>query len=594
MSEQRPPLTQSLSLSESSSTSTFPRPPKRRYTSVQESDFFTQSASTFYPRPYTHVDRERGDKSFIARSARAIDNLGLNTRGTDPDPTDPRTFIIHPPFTTFPGSERYPEGLTYQLLADNPEWFLDALDFVSTTADSSTATPYPPSLEPPRGWCPAKKKDLKNRGADGWPEGEEPRLRCTFCRRTYAGVNARSMWRRHVYEKHKIAMSNRRDGGDKPRGRGSNKENRGGSQKGLLDFDVIATNETASQGSSYKSTFRSSGPARHRSSSPSAQPKYRAASSSQISQDTFMSSDDSGPAPPVSQPMLSSVSPPPSPPSPQLVDSDTSFETSTSIPSPLPNLPIIPPSPYNPLQTPSFKHSPPRLPSDQPWRFPSPSHPLHSVTREVCLSTLAGNLIKSPSVKSSPSDGSIPATPDNFAKGYRRSPKTLFTNSDKISRFPFATRLRLRYEIDSSPLRQSSKFTKHISSSQVPSSDDWPSDTLVLETISPDRDPFTRTWKSTSGSTVPGGDSAPPLSIPDVDSPVVHKHIGSKAASGGPTLAGLGVGLLEPFRLPDDSDSPVDDIDFETEENSPVDTTAVKTGMDLGHIFTPPSKRRKT
>lgn len=222
MSEQRPPLTQSLSLSEPSSTSTFPRPPKRRYTSVQESDFFTQSASTFYPRPYTHVDRERGDKSFIARSARAIDNLGLNTRGTDPDPTDPRTFIIHPPFTIFPGSERYPEGLTYQLLADNPEWFLDALDFVSTTADSSTATPYPPSLEPPRGWCPAKKKDLKNRGADGWPEGEEPRLRCTFCRRTYAGVNARSMWRRHVYEKHKIAMSNRRDGGDKPRGRGSN------------------------------------------------------------------------------------------------------------------------------------------------------------------------------------------------------------------------------------------------------------------------------------------------------------------------------------------------------------------------------------
>lgn len=93
---------------------------------------------------------------------------------------------------------------------------------------------------------------------------------------------------------------------------------------------------------------------------------------------------------------------------------------------------------------------------------------------------------------------------------------------------------------------------------------------------------------------MPGGDSAPPLSIPDVDSPVVHKHIGSKAASGGPTLAGLGVGLLEPFRLPDDSDSPVDDIDFETEENSPVDTTAVKTGMDLGHIFTPPSKRRKT
>ena len=49
--------------------------------------------------------------------------------------------------------------------------------------------------------------------------------------------------------------------------------------------------------------------------------------------------------------------------------------------SPLPPVPVIPLSPYNPLITPSFRHSPPRLPSDQPWRFPSPSHLLHASLR---------------------------------------------------------------------------------------------------------------------------------------------------------------------------------------------------------------------
>src|SRR6266404_677890 len=53
--------------------------------------------------------------------------------------------------------------------------------------------------------------------------------------------------------------------------------------------------------------------------------------------------------------------------------------------SPSPPRPVIPISPYNPLTTPSFRHSPPRLPSDQPWRFPSPSHPLHFTSSDVSL-----------------------------------------------------------------------------------------------------------------------------------------------------------------------------------------------------------------
>jgi hypothetical protein len=56
------------------------------------------------------------------------------------------------------------------------------------------------------------KKGNKGVGTDSASDEDTPKLRCTFCRRKYAGVNAKSMWRRHVLEKHKIPMANRRDG----------------------------------------------------------------------------------------------------------------------------------------------------------------------------------------------------------------------------------------------------------------------------------------------------------------------------------------------------------------------------------------------
>lgn len=179
--------------------------------------FFASAASSFHPMPYLSSARQ----SAPCHSTRNHQRYEIPPAGMDPQPTDPAVVFIHPPFKTFPNSYLHPDGLTYALMADNPEWFLDANDFISEHNSNPPAIPYPPHLEPPRGWCPAKKKDLKERGSEGWPEGEEPRLRCTFCRRTYAGVNAKSMWRRHVFEKHKIAMSNRRDGNDRPRGRGS-------------------------------------------------------------------------------------------------------------------------------------------------------------------------------------------------------------------------------------------------------------------------------------------------------------------------------------------------------------------------------------
>lgn len=187
--------------------------------------FFSPVASSFCSAPYPTTVSSGSSassplSSFSTRNAvRNHDPLAI-PQSMDPQPTDPNVLFIHPPFNTFPNAHLYPDGLTYILMADNPEWFLDPSDFVSPAAIT-----YPTCLEPPRGWCPAKKKDLKERGGDSWPEGEEPRLRCTFCRRTYAGVNAKSMWRRHVFEKHKIAMSNRRDGNlDRPRGRGSGSE----------------------------------------------------------------------------------------------------------------------------------------------------------------------------------------------------------------------------------------------------------------------------------------------------------------------------------------------------------------------------------
>jgi len=184
--------------------------------------FLSSAAPSFCPAPFPMASTFSASTSFSNRgTSRSTESLVI-PQSMDPHPTDPNVLFIHPPFNFFPNSHLSPDGLTYNVMAENPEWFLDPNDFVSANNTDPDAIPYPPHLEPPRGWCPAKKKDLKERGAEGWPEGEAPRLRCTFCRRTYAGVNAKSMWRRHVFEKHKIAMSNRRDGNsDRPRGRGS-------------------------------------------------------------------------------------------------------------------------------------------------------------------------------------------------------------------------------------------------------------------------------------------------------------------------------------------------------------------------------------
>ncbi|KAI0286981.1 hypothetical protein BGY98DRAFT_24748 [Russula aff. rugulosa BPL654] len=375
---------------------------KRRLNSPDSFDFFTSSAASFHPRPYQpNVPAAPPPKP--PPPARN-NSLTHPLPPMDPTPGEPNTVFIHPPFFDFQVSHLYPDGLTYTVMAINPNWFLDPADFISMHTSNPNAIPYPPQLEPPRGWCPAKKKDLKERGPDGWPDGEEPRLRCTFCRRTYAGVNAKSMWRRHVFEKHKIAMSNRRENAERSRKAdvkgGQEKENLSVHKRGGPVDEVT------------KSRLRSLRPAA--SASTSALSDRKNDNEFDIDVDLYVPY-----APRVPQGEFPALEPPldlsrsplfqahfPDSPTP-LLNSPRSLSSEITAPchdaSPLPPVPVIPLSPYNPLTTPSFRHSPPRLPSDQPWRFPSPSHPLHFTALDASLGVIAPEQASPSGVVSAPS-----------------------------------------------------------------------------------------------------------------------------------------------------------------------------------------------
>ncbi|KAJ7153163.1 hypothetical protein C8R43DRAFT_1187873, partial [Mycena crocata] len=98
--------------------------------------------------------------------------------------------FIHPPFKNLPQSVILTdEGMNYSVMHEHPTWFLDVTDYLTLDASLDGAIQYPRDLEPPR---PHGRKDLF--------------FRCTFCPRTYAGVNAKSMWTRHVREKHRVVL----------------------------------------------------------------------------------------------------------------------------------------------------------------------------------------------------------------------------------------------------------------------------------------------------------------------------------------------------------------------------------------------------
>ncbi|KAJ7235912.1 hypothetical protein B0H12DRAFT_1141090 [Mycena haematopus] len=507
MSDACPPLT----ASSSAPTSSPSRPLKRRLLSAPDLNFFVPAEDTFKPLPYTPNHSAPARDSHPERlPIRPVVSHALSTLSMDPLPSDPEAVFLRHPFTTFPDQDKYPEGVTYTALAENQNWFLDPQDYA--TELNPSGIPYPSALEPPRGWCPARKKDLKEKGSDGWPEGEEPRLRCTFCRRTYAGVNAKSMWRRHVFEKHKIAMSNRRNDQERPRGRTSNKENKRATGKA-----------STKKGESH-------------------------------SHETILNLDDAA---------VPAVHPTPK-------GDSSSFDVPAS---PISTARVVPPaSPYDPLLTPSFRHSPPRLPSDQPWRFPSPSHPMHR-SRELSLTMLgdASPITSSPIVLKRPARAattplSSPCT-SNF--GFE-TPESL----PKIPTFPRALTFSpcLALETSTPP----SSACKHArTSSDI--SEEWSSSKLLS-----DPNPFAAPlYQDNTGG--------PPSSSPN---PGVQS--GRR-----PVAVGLWIGLLEPFILPDSSpsatDMSIDDLmHLEDEEDEVLDALMCSQESTSIEVEDPPLKRQRT
>lgn len=298
---------------------------------------------------------------------------------------------------------------------------------------------------------------------------------------------------------------------------------------------------------------------------------------------------------------------------PNVVGSD-----SFTIASPVISRPLIPESPYNPLQTPSFRHSPPRLPSDQPWRFPSPSHPLHSNTRNMfltmltqpsdtpvvkCLPTLGASPMLA--IQSSPMSNIIQMEPSSVESQAR--PNWLFgklTNRSRaLDQIPSPLSMgksRSLQRIASSPLPFATRQTPK-SHSRYPSdvSEQWFSDerlvssTSSLPTGSTSSDPFSiyDSWSSASTVSVisPVHRSKPLL---ETESPVLRN--GSLSS-----LAG-DIGLLGPF-----GEGPhIDYVDNDLKEIL-VSSPAMQSDLRLERKratppatntieLTPPLKKRKT
>ncbi|KAF8173805.1 hypothetical protein K438DRAFT_130179 [Mycena galopus ATCC 62051] len=146
---------------------------------------FYRADTTFNPSPYQPPSRH----PLYRPAALAVVPAVFDTPQATAPPFD--GMFIHPPFNNLPeGVVLSAEGMNYAVMHQHPTWFLDIKDYITLDASPDNAIRYPRDLEPPR---PRRQKDLL--------------LRCTFCPRTYAGVNAKSMWTRHVREKHRVVLS---------------------------------------------------------------------------------------------------------------------------------------------------------------------------------------------------------------------------------------------------------------------------------------------------------------------------------------------------------------------------------------------------
>ena len=255
--------------------------------------------------------------------------------------------------------------------------------------------------------------------------------------------------------------------------------------------------------------------------------------------------------------------------------SDELICTSPAVPHP-----VAPDTPYDPLQTPSFRHSPPRLPSDQPWLYPSPSHPLHLPTRELSLSMLIPNgpspIIRgvnsegSPiTVHSSPSSKAGPSAEFDDINTPARSKTSFPKPFTKLFRVPTPSPLSFGTEVPS--CGTSSPFTLALRSGPrrqrkrpFDISEGWEnyfvSSDMSLGSIN--NDPFTvySSWLLTEDRVVSPVRNPRPS---EFDSPILR--------TGSPTSAvGLGIGLLDPFIFPREEPlSDAADVDLKEILSSP-------------------------
>lgn len=263
---------------------------------------------------------------------------------------------------------------------------------------------------------------------------------------------------------------------------------------------------------------------------------------------------------------------------------------------------MIPPSPYDPTATPSFRHSSPRLPSDQPWRFPSPSHPLHSRAHELSLSMLARGTnspaTKVPSVlyaspasmervnalNSSPmvpifhqgqSSPSVLDSPDSLQKTpslIRASPRTLFSRG-KLP-VPVADRMSRR-RVEESPLSRSSRKSARGRRGVELGKAHWLSGSPARGLSDPIKlqgeDPFGGIY-SWADLPTPGAEKTPSkgstsssMSSPEGESPVLRTSLLPPVGFN----VGLGIGLMDPFTLSSSQSESSKEEESDRSEQSP-------------------------
>jgi hypothetical protein len=427
----------------------------------------------------------------------------------------------------------------------------------------------------------------------------------------------------------------------------------------LVNMDVAPQSYADARNTSHKSRFRSLHPAEEtcRRERRNDFPVPSAPLTAQKEFSMSLEDDNMARPHPLSQSSLPPLSPPLTPQSPHSSDAaNSSFQSSDGLLATSPALArsVIPPSPYNPLLTPTFRHSPPRLPSDQPWRFPSPSHPLHSRTRELFLSTLARDTsspgTKGPSViEMNPAQvtpllsrrivgfekGKVGVldleTPESLAKLPRPSPRALFSK-DRLP-LPVVDRMHSGgiHQVEESPLsRNSRKNMRNHKKMLSEVTDDWLSDGPLISSaplalgcggLLTAHDPFVAMYSSWGDIGTGNEDSrhrhTPPMSAPESESPVLRSNtLPTGIDSSGVPIAGLGLGLLEPFPFPNDGMVPVElECEFDgrliyppitEEEGDEAEVEVVLTASNnlkgnagrpsehLYHEMTPPSKKRRT